>query len=331
MTDTGVIKRLKLPVAALLSLGIAGSAQAVQEPEYRYAFFKITSFTLADPSRNYCPQCRDPNPQTSATTIHSAIFELPVRRGVDLFETGREFCNQARRHFGEAWWKQRGFRDCLGGWPNTYTTSERAIDELQREYKYNASRPANESNLIFQFDDFKPRNFTLVVLRWPGANPAPAAAAATPATAGTSGANGTSGGTTRFTPPPSTAAAAAATGVRPAPPAPPAEPLAVPVISAQEQAELAAREKLNREQAAFAARQLSENKAAQEAFDKATREREATIARQQAEYQAALAAQQAEAARREREHAAAMERWRADVAACKAGDSSRCQPRERQP
>ncbi|MFN3989315.1 MAG: hypothetical protein ACK4IS_03560 [Erythrobacter sp.] len=139
---------------------------------------------------------------------------------------------------------------------------------------------------------------------------------------------GNTGSPTRFTPPPSTAAAAGS--VRPTPPSPPAEPLTAPVTAAQVEAELATREQLNREQAAFAARQLAENKAAQEAFDKATREREATIARQQAEYQAALAAQQAEAARREREHAAAMERWRADVAACKAGNASRCKPREPQ-
>lgn len=128
---------------------------------------------------------------------------------------------------------------------------------------------------------------------------------------------GSTGGTTRFTPPPSTAATTAAAGMQPAAPAPPADNLSTRVTSAQEQAELAAREKLNREQAAFAARQLSENKAAQEAFENATREREATIARQQAEHRA-------EVARREREHAAAMARWEADVAACKAGDNSRC-------
>jgi hypothetical protein len=157
-----------------------------------------------------------------------------------------------------------------------------------------------------------------------GKAPLPAARAASPARPAAAAP------TTRFTPPPSTAAtAAAATAARPAPLPPAAASEAaqsVPVSSVQEQAELAAREQLNREQAAFAARQLSENRAAQEAFDKATQERAATIARQQAEYQAALAAQAAEAARRNAEHAAAMERWRADVAACKAGNTSRCAP-----
>ena len=89
------------------------------------------------------------------------------------------------------------------------------------------------------------------------------------------------------------------------------------VTAEQAAAELAKREKLNREQAEFAARQLAENKAAQDAFEQAKREREATIARQQAEHRA-------EVERLEREHAAAMEQWRADVAACEGGDRSRC-------
>lgn len=97
--------------------------------------------------------------------------------------------------------------------------------------------------------------------------------------------------------------------------APPAPPASLPVTSAQELAEIATRERLNREQAAFAERQLAENAAAKAAFDKATAEREATIASQQAETQ-----------RKEAEYAAAMAKWRADVEACRQGDFSRCAP-----
>lgn len=97
--------------------------------------------------------------------------------------------------------------------------------------------------------------------------------------------------------------------------APPAPPASLPVTSAQELAEIATRERLNREQAAFAERQLAENAAAKAAFDKATAEREATIARQQAETQ-----------RKAAEYAAAMAKWRADVEACQQGDFSRCAP-----
>jgi hypothetical protein len=107
------------------------------------------------------------------------------------------------------------------------------------------------------------------------------------------------------------------TGPQPKRQAPPADNLSMPAPSAQEQAELAAREKLNREQAVFAAGQLADNKAAQEAFEQAKREREATIARQQAEHRA-------EVERLEREHAAAIKRWEADAAACRAGDMARC-------
>lgn len=101
-------------------------------------------------------------------------------------------------------------------------------------------------------------------------------------------------------------------------------PVSVPVTAAQARAEVALTKKLNREQAAFAARQLTENAAAKKAFEEAVAARAATIARQQADYAAALAAHAAEVEQRAREHAAAMEKWRADVAACKAGDRSRC-------
>lgn len=89
------------------------------------------------------------------------------------------------------------------------------------------------------------------------------------------------------------------------------------VTAEQAENERAARERLNREQAEFAARQLADNAAAKEAWEQAKREREAGIARQQAEHRAQIA-------RQEREHTAAIDRWRADVAACKAGDKSRC-------
>lgn len=95
-------------------------------------------------------------------------------------------------------------------------------------------------------------------------------------------------------------------------------PVSVPVTSAQELAEIATREQLNREQADFAARQVAENNAAKAAFEKATAEREATIA-----------AQHAEAERKQREYDAAMARWRAEVAdveACNRGETSRCRP-----
>ena len=109
----------------------------------------------------------------------------------------------------------------------------------------------------------------------------------------------------------------ATTGAQPTRQAPPADNLSMPVTSAQQQAELAAREKLNREQAAFAAKQMADNKAAQDAFDRATRDREATIARQQAEHRA-------EVERLQRAYDLRMANWRADVAACEAGDLSRC-------
>jgi hypothetical protein len=97
--------------------------------------------------------------------------------------------------------------------------------------------------------------------------------------------------------------------------APVEPPASVPVTSAQELAEIATRERLNREQAAFAAKQVADNAAAKAAFDKATADRAATIA-----------AQKAEADRKQREYDAAMAKWRADVEACQKGDVSRCAP-----
>lgn len=98
--------------------------------------------------------------------------------------------------------------------------------------------------------------------------------------------------------------------------APPAEaPASAPAPSAQDLAEIATRERLNREQAAFSAKQVAENAAAKVAYDKATAERVATIV-----------AQTAEQERKEREYQAAMAKWRADVEACNRGEISRCGP-----
>lgn len=97
--------------------------------------------------------------------------------------------------------------------------------------------------------------------------------------------------------------------------APPEPLVSAPVPSAQELAELAIRERLNREQADFAANQLAQNAAAKAAFDKATAEREAIIA-----------SQNAEAERKQREYEAAMAKWRETVEACEKGDMTRCTP-----
>ncbi|MGY6551656.1 MAG: hypothetical protein ACXIT4_07125 [Erythrobacter sp.] len=85
----------------------------------------------------------------------------------------------------------------------------------------------------------------------------------------------------------------------------------------QKPEEMAATDRLNKEQAEAAANQIRENETNRTAAERAAREREATIARQEAEHRA-------EVARITREHEAAMERWRADVAACEAGDLKRC-------
>ena len=108
--------------------------------------------------------------------------------------------------------------------------------------------------------------------------------------------------------------------------------LSIPVTLEQAMQEEVDRERLNREQAAFAQRQLAENAASQAAHDRAVAEREAIIARQRAEQEAAEAAWQAEVQQRERayqDYEDAMARWRAqvaDVEACNAGDRSRCPP-----
>jgi hypothetical protein len=112
---------------------------------------------------------------------------------------------------------------------------------------------------------------------------------------------------------------------------PSGNPVSIPVTPEQARAEVEETRRLNREQAAFAERQLAENAAAKRAYEEAVAERAANIARQQAEYEAALAAHRSEREQREREHARTMERWRADVAACEAGDWSRCARRNRRP
>lgn len=117
-------------------------------------------------------------------------------------------------------------------------------------------------------------------------------------------------GTVRFAPLGSGSSATRPAAI-PAPVAPPPGP------SAQDLAEIAEQERLNREQADFAARQVADNAAAKAAFEKATDDYNATIARQQAEQR-----------QREAEYAAAMAKWRADVEACKQGDFSRCAPQQ---
>ena len=112
---------------------------------------------------------------------------------------------------------------------------------------------------------------------------------------------------------------------------PPEPALSIPVSPDQAQQEIETRQKLNSEQADFAARQIAENEASRRMVEQAIMDRNATIARQQAEqeaaeqaYDAAQQAYEAERLRRVQEHDAAMARWRADVAACNAGDASRC-------
>lgn len=304
------LKRLAALALVVATSGLfASSAPAQNEPVYRYGWFKYAGARLENPSAMYCPSptCKVRNRQLNTIYIHSPIFELPDRRKVDLWETGKEFCRRARQQMGEAWWKGKGLPDCIGGGLMTYQTEEQARDELQRLYnqaqQYN--RPDHPYE-VFQFADFQHKNHTFVFLRFPGAValPVPASAAAV-----------------RPAPPPPALPASSARIAAPPPP-----PVSMPVTSEQAQRDQAERERLNREQAEFARNQLAQNEANRRAVEQATHEREATIARQRAEYEAALAATEAERQRREREYAAAMERWRADVEACRKGDKSRCAP-----
>lgn len=117
---------------------------------------------------------------------------------------------------------------------------------------------------------------------------------------------------------------AEAFGAKPAEAVPATDRLSIPVSAEQEQNEIATRQKLNSEQADFAARQIADNEASRRMVEQAIIDRNATIARQQAEQEAAQQAYEAERLRRTQEHDAAMARWRADVAACNAGDFNRC-------
>lgn len=264
-----------------------------QEPQYTYGMFRINGYALEDPTRGFCgSHCSRPNRQLNSTYIHSPIFRLPERaQRVDLWETGKEFCRRARRQFGENWWKQKGMPDCIDGALSQFYNQERAVEELQKLYA--RAQKENRPDYIyevFEFDDFQPKGVTLFVVRFPGAVAAPVQTRVAPVVSVESR-NPTSS--------PSVSRAQS--------------PASLPVTSAQELAEIATRERLNREQADFGARQVAENNAAKAAFEKATAEREATIA-----------AQQAEAARKQREYEAAMAKWRADVEACQKGDISRC-------
>lgn len=270
------------------------SAPIAQEPQYTYAMFRINGYALEDPTRGFCgPQCRRPNRQLNSTYIHSPIFRLPERARVDLWETGKEFCRRARRQLGENWWKQKGMPDCIDGALSQFYSQERAVEELQKLYA--RSQKENRPDYafeVFEFADFQPQGVTLFVVRFPGAVAAPIQTRGAPVKSVGSRNSSTS--------------SASIGGV-------PSTPASLPATSAQELAEIATRERLNREQAAFAARQVAENQAAKAAFDQATAERAATIARQQAE-----------AAQREADYQAALAKWRADVEACKNGDISRC-------
>lgn len=283
---------------AACSMIFAPSAPAADDPGYAYGMFKINGYALKDPTRGYCgPQCSRPNPALNATHIHSPVFRLPARGDkVDLWETGKTFCRRARQQFGEAWWKTKGMPDCIDGALSNFYTQERAFETLEKLYA--RAKKENRPDYVFEvfeFADFQPERVKLFVLRFPGSVPAPVPA--------------------RTASQPQSAPVTATAPSRPITALPSAQPEARPVTSQQELAEIAAQERLNREQAAFAAKQLADNAAAKAAFDKATAEREATIARQQAE-----------ARRNEAEYAAAMAKWRADVEACKQGDFSRCAP-----
>ena len=102
--------------------------------------------------------------------------------------------------------------------------------------------------------------------------------------------------------------------------------LSIPVSEKQADEEHLAQERANEEQAAFAARQLEQNRQGREDYERELAEREALIRRQASDHEAAMLAWQAENDRRAREHEEEMARWRADVAACEAGDTSRCAP-----
>lgn len=82
----------------------------------------------------------------------------------------------------------------------------------------------------------------------------------------------------------------------------------------------AARQAINRDEAAKAKQQLADNAAAEQAFEQAKATREEQIQQDQAAWEA-------EKTRLASDHAAAMDQWRADAAACRAGDQSRCKHR----
>lgn len=274
------------------------SAPAAEEPRHTYGMYRINGWALQDPTRGFCgPQCNIPNRQLNSTYIHSPIFRLPEREErVDTWETGKEFCLRARRQLGESWWKRKGMPDCIDGALSQFYTQERAVEELQKLYARakNETRPDYPFE-VFEFADFQPQHVKLFVVRFPGAVPAPVPAS-TPSV---------QSAVPRYVAPP---AAGVSSGPSP-------QPESLPVTSAQELAEVATRERLNREQASFAAKQVADNAAAKAAFDKATTDRAATIA-----------AQKAEQERKEREYQAAMAKWRADVEACQKGDIARCGP-----
>lgn len=277
-------------VLAAGSAAIPPGAPAAQEQGYAYGMFRISGYALEDPARGYCgAQCKVPNRQLNSSYVHSPIFRLPdPGQRIDLWATGNEFCRRARRQMGESWWTRRGMPDCRDGFMNYFTTQERAVDELQKLYRRAATENRPDFAFeVYEFGDFQNRHVTLAVLRFPGAVPAPVAAPAAVPAPRTQPGDGAS--------------------LVPVP--------APPVPNALDLAEIATRERLNREQAEFAARQLADNAAAKAGYERAVAERAAIIA-----------AQAAEAERAQRAHDAAMAQWREDVAACQRSTTAPCVP-----
>lgn len=96
----------------------------------------------------------------------------------------------------------------------------------------------------------------------------------------------------------------------------------------QAQSEEAERQRLNDEQAQFAARQLAENEANRKAVEDERARREAEYQRQLKDnaeaYDRSMADYRARVAEAERRAREERERWEAAVAACRAGDTSKC-------
>lgn len=317
---TGQIQ-LSRPDKAGLFLTAQGPIAAAQSASPKakgpyYGFFVATGAGMLRPGQTFFmgrPGCWDDscshyNPQISRTLIHTPIIETYHTGGGGL-QGDWAFCRQLEAFMTTAVFRKRGMSCHV--YSRDYPSRAAAEAALAEQIaKVRNSRGMREI-LVEEFTSFKPENFGRFRIMPFGS--APLAAGKGTAAVQTGAASSARAAAPR--------AAPVAGTVQPAAP-----PLSQPVTSAQAQAELAKSQQLNRAQAAFAAKQVADNAAAQAAFEQATRDRAATIARQTAAHEAAVAAVEAERLRREREHAAAMARWRADVAACQAGDLSRCAP-----